>query len=393
MQVLALGTLMLLFSCADRNPPLPKNAIPITYTYYILIEGNVDGVKGNFLLDTGADNLYLDSIFYGENKFKYNKINKYTIGGIGTSRQNIIAIGDSIDFTFAGNHYRTSDVNVLMLKSIGGDYIDGLLGTDYFFKQNVLEINYNRLYIKTYPSIDSANITGYTKIPMEFDGYNIFIPMSIAINSTTSLNGRFMLDIGFPSCILTSSTVHLHQLDKRITHKVRYYTKYAGVGGESAGYDFICDSVKIADYSFNNVTFSYSTDTAGVLESTNYYGILGGNLLERFNLIFDFSNKDLYIKPSSIFSKPFIYDRLGFTFIDRFKTRGGWIVASLTEGSEAEKVGLLCDDKILKVNGIPVQTVHYTQQKHFFDQFSEVKLELLRKDSLITKRFKLIPLL
>jgi len=34
-------------------------------------------------------------------------------------------------------------------------------------------------------------------------------------------------------------------------------------------------------------------------------GVIANNLLRRFNLIFDYSNKKLYIKPNTHFSEPF----------------------------------------------------------------------------------------
>lgn len=386
---------MVFLTTACRNTSqssveIPANAIPIVYTNYIFVTGSVDGAPCNILLDTGADNLYLDSIFYAKNGLSYPKTHFEKITGIGNSYQKILVIDDSVNFTFSNYKFQTSDVVVLMLKPTGGDYIDGLLGTS-FFLQNALKIDYINQYIENLASIDSVDLSGFASIPMLIDGHYPMIQADIKINDSLTLNSNFIVDIGSPATTISSSAVAAFKLDKNITRKVSYYTKYAGIGGDSGGYDFISDTVTVAGFNLKNVTISYSTDTAGILYEEGFGGILGGNILERFDLIFDFKDSLLYFRPNRTFNEPFIYDRMGFTFNDRCATLGGWIVASLTHGSEAEKAGLMIDDIIKKVNGKPVEQIPYIEQKHYFDDIDEATFELMRNDSLLTLSFDLIP--
>lgn len=281
---------------------------------------------------------------------------------------------------------------VLQLKPTGGDFIDGLLGTSYFM-QNALGINFIKQYIINYSSTDSINLSGFSCVNIQTIGHSPAINVAIKINDTLTISGNFIVDIGSPATTINSYAVAQYALDKNVTRKARYYTKYAGIGGDSAGYDFVSDSVSIAGFTFKKPTISYSIDTAGFFYDDGYLGILGSSLLSRFHLIFDFKNSKLYFKPNSSFNDPFIYDRMGFTFNDRSKTRGGWIVASLTEGSEAEKCGLRTDDIIKKVNGVAVESIPYLLQKSYFDNIDRVNLELQRDDSLFNVSFDLISLL
>ena len=377
---------------APNGQQIPPNAIPIVYTSYIFVQGTVDGHSCNILLDTGADNLYLDSIFYARNNLSYTKTHLEKITGIGNSYQKILVVDDSVNFTFGHNSYTTSDVVVLMLKPTGGDYIDGLLGTSYFM-QNVLKIDYFNQYIENHSSIDSVCLDGYSSIPMQIVGHSPMVELNIKINDTLTMKSSFMVDIGSPTTTISSSFVSKLNLDKQIDRKARYYTKYGGIGGDSAGYDFISDSVSLAGFILQNATISYSIDTAGIFFEDDFGGILGGNILDRFDLVFDFINSKLHLKPNATFCKPFIYDRLGFYFNDRTSTLGGWIVSSLTEKSEAEKNGLQIDDLIVKVNGVSTDEIPYIKQKHHFDDMKNVSLEVVRHDSLVTICFDLIPLL
>ena len=125
----------------------------------------------------------------------------------------------------------------------------------------------------------------------------VYIPLTIKINDAATIRGKFMIDTGSPESTLTSSVAKINNLDKNIKRKVRYYTKYGGIGGESSGYEFIADSLQISDYCLANVNMSYSEDSLGLLASEEYVGILGNNILERFNLIFDFRNIRFNLSP------------------------------------------------------------------------------------------------
>ncbi len=149
-----------------KNLPLPRNAIPVIYEDYIHIKGSVNGNEGIFLIDTGADNLYLDTLFYAAGGYSFKNLLNYRIEGVGTGYQNIIIIQDTVDFSFGNYRYKTSFVPVMKLKPIGGDFIDGLLGTAYFLN-SVLEINYSREYIQIYKSIEQGDVKGYDMVPLK----------------------------------------------------------------------------------------------------------------------------------------------------------------------------------------------------------------------------------
>lgn len=344
------------------------------------------------MLDTGADNLYLDSTFFASNNLSYNNMHTETLSGIGNELQKILVVDDSVNFNFGRACYRTSDVVILQLKPAGGDFVDGLLGTSYFM-HNALAINFVEQYLVNYASLDSVNLAGYRAVEMTSLYHSPAVSMSIHINDTLSLSGLFIVDVGSPTTTLTSAAVVQHSLDQRISHKARYYTPYGGIGGESSGYDFLSPLVRLADFNFNNVTISYSLDTAGILADEAYLGILGCNILNRFNLIFDFKNAILYLKPNCTFAAPFEYDRMGFTFNDRTASLGGWVVTSLTQGSQAERCGLKNFDLIKSVNGLPVSNIPYLAQKHFFDTLEHVDLAVERDGQLLRFSFDLIPVL
>ena len=370
---------------------LPENATPVVITGYLFIPGDADSAPGNFLIDLGADNLYLDSVFFYENKLTYENTFFANISGIGNTLKRIIVIRDSVNFTFKGYNFKTDIVPVLDLKPIGGDFVDGLLGVRYFMDK-VLEINYEHEYIIIHKGIDSVDLTHYKSIELKRVENYICAPITMKTKGVI-INGHFIIDTGYPVSSITSNASKVHNLENTITHKVEYYTDYGGIGGNSASYDFIIDSVLISEFGLNNVNMSFSVDSAGILSDGDYLGIIGNDILKRFDVIFDFANLILYLKPNKNYKTPFVFDRLGFTYVDRFKTMGGWIVTGLTVNSDAEKQGLKIDDKIISVNDIAVEDIEYTTQDEFFDNTNRVRMVVEDSSGRKTLKFNLKPLL
>ncbi|PLX05764.1 MAG: hypothetical protein C0596_18895 [Marinilabiliales bacterium] len=353
--------------------------IPITYRNHIYIKGVTDSVSGNFVFDTGATNLYFDDLFYRSNKFSYKNLKNGHITGAGTKGQDIVIIMDTVNFSFASENYETEAVPVLMLKSILGDYADGIIGLDYF-ANSVLEINYIDEYIKLYEDINLIDVTKYKKLKLEKFENRLHLPLTIYIDSINKISGLFRLDIGNGGCIsITSPVAKENELEKRIENKVGSFSKYEGVGGDSFCYYFRADSVLFSDYVLEDVTMNFSTDNAGSLAVYNHYGLLGNGILEKFDLIIDFKELYLYIKPNENIYIPFDFSSLVFGYVNRSESMGVWIVASIRENSNASKSGLKIDDQIISINGISVSEILFECQDDFFDDVDEINLEIKRK--------------
>jgi hypothetical protein len=296
---------------------------------------------------------------------------------------------DTVNFLFQNNNYKTKIVPVLKLKPILGDISDGIIGWKYF-SDKVLEINYEKEYIKIHRNISSVNISEYKRILLKQKKNKFFIPLQIILNNTTKIGGKFLLDIGSGGDIsLTSPIAKKYNLDKIIRNKVKYYTNYGGVGGKSSSYHFIADTLQIADFILEKVTMKYSIDKSGALSSDKHSGLIGNGILERFDIIIDFKENHLYIKPNDTYNSKFELSRLGFSYVDRHKTIGSWIVTGLYENSFAEINGLKIDDKIISINNIPISQIKYSEQDSFFDDLNNIILKIKRGNNIIEINIKL----
>ncbi|MDX2415164.1 MAG: hypothetical protein QNK33_08230, partial [Bacteroidales bacterium] len=361
--------LILSVACTDSKTnkvEIPEGAIPIVYRGHLYIKGSADSINGNYVFDTGASNLYYDSTYYAEGNFKYSLIYDAKLPGAGKTPQDVIVIWDTINFRFGKYTYTTKFVPVLQLKPILGDFADGILGMEYFYN-SVLEINYENEFMRIYPTIDSVDVSNFCKVELIKEANRLYIPLKVRINDSLTIDGRFQLDFGAGGTIsFTSPTSTKYKLSESVGTKTPYFTKYGGVGGESSLNFFMANSLEIGDFIFDNVTMSYNVDKSGAMASDKHLGLLGNRIYDRFDVIIDFPNNDMYLKPNENYNKPFEFSRLGFAYVDRNQTLNSWNVTGLFSGSDAETNGLKIDDKILSVNGISVDQIDYESQADFF---------------------------
>ncbi|HBN05866.1 MAG TPA: hypothetical protein DD434_08795, partial [Bacteroidales bacterium] len=103
-----------MFSCAIASNPItlnkqgnkdtlniPHDAIPFNYIRnHISLISKVDSITGNIIFDSGADGLYLDSIFFKNNPFGQFKYISAILPGIGSSGgQKVEVITDKLNFS------------------------------------------------------------------------------------------------------------------------------------------------------------------------------------------------------------------------------------------------------------------------------------------------------
>lgn len=386
---------VLFFSNQNREKEykIPKGAFPIKYHGHLYIEGEINGIKGNYVFDTGASNLYIDSTHYANNNFKHDNTFVAYLPGAGNSRQKVNVIKDPVEIIFGHNLYKTTTVPIFQLKPILGDIADGIIGINYF-KNKILEINYEKEYMQIHSSIDSLDLRKWTKIKLTLKNNQLYLPAETVINDSIKISGNYILDLGSGGSVcLTSSIAKKYNLNHNIKNKAAFFTKYGGVGGESSNYDFFAQQLKIGNFYFDNVLMNYSTDSAGALASERYLGLLGNEIFEKFHIIIDFINQDLYLKPNKSFDKKFKSPKLGFSYVNRCQTLDSWIVRGLFASSNAEKSGLRIDDRIISVNGINVKEIDLEKEYSMFKNLDEITLGIKRNEKLIEMNFSIGPII
>ncbi len=129
-----------------------------------------------------------------------------------------------------------------------------------------------------------------------------------------------------------------------------------GVGGPSTGYVMRASELTLGTVKVGPVVVSLSDQAKGAFSGSDFSGNVGGGVLKRFTVTFDYNNKIMYLKPrSGPISDTGTYDRAGLWINIG---GGGFKIVSLTKGAPAEQAGLKKDDVIVAVDGAPVGSLN-----------------------------------
>jgi len=296
----------------------------------------------NFILDTGSGGISLDSLTCVRLKIEPHASDK-TIRGIAGIRQvkfvynQKLHIGrlevDSLDF-------HVSDYDIL--SSVYGDRIDGIIGYS-FFSRYIVKLDYdsNKVYIYT---------KGYMKFPRGgflFRPVLINLPTQLArLRDAAEINARFYFDTGAGLCLLLSSdfvsdSVLLNSKKKPLP------TQAQGLGGKTDMLLTTIKELKLGPYKFRNVPTFIFDDEYNVTSYPYLGGLIGNDILRRFNVYLNYERRDFYLIPNSHYRDPFDYS---YTGLGLYWVNGQILVGDIMKGSPAEKAGFKLDDVIIAVN-------------------------------------------
>ncbi|WP_313387080.1 PDZ domain-containing protein [Chishuiella sp.] len=333
---------------------------------------------GNFIFDTGSSELYIDSLFYKKN-LNNHKIVKGKISGAGEEIKMIDVITDSVFFNIAKStsSYFSRISPLLDIKNIAGKKRDGIFGTKFFIDKKI-RLDYENQKMFLYDTINSYSFKEYKKMPLIKKGNKFFINMEVIINSV-KIKGLFLIDTGNPHTLSINNGIFS---EDNLPKNTIYIS--GGVGGQSVAHVLPASTVKIDNFIFRDVLIEVSIDKLGFLSNTDYKGIIGNKLLDKFDVIIDEQSSTLFLKRNKNFSKEIENKTLGFSFVNRTDIDKGWVVSTLYLNSKAAKNGLKIKDEILSINNTSIKSLDDEKWREEIIKRNDkvINLEILRGDKL-----------
>ena len=129
-----------------------------------------------------------------------------------------------------------------------------------------------------------------------------------------------------------------------------------GVGGPTTGYVTRGKSMTIGPVEIGSVVASLSTQNKGAFSGSDYQGNIGGGILKRFVVTFDYDHQMMYLKPlpgpvadTGTFDRSGMWINVG---------DGGFKIVDVTKGGPAEAAGLKAGDTVTAVDGKPAADIH-----------------------------------
>jgi hypothetical protein len=330
---------------------VPPPAKLLTSIPFKLLTGGIITLKAklsefpdslNFILDTGSGGISLDSTTAERIKIK-TELSDRTIRGIAGIRQVRFAYRQKLHLpglSVDSLNFHINDYDVLT--SAYGEKVDGIIGFS-FFSRYIVKIDY-----------DSSKIYVYTRGTMKYPrGGFLYKPLLVNIPVVTAtvkdkleLSPRLYFDTGAGMCLLLSQD-YVDDSALLEPKKKWYATQAEGLGGKAPMKQGVVKMVKVGPYKFRNVPAYVFADDYNVTSYPFLGGLLGNDLLRRFNLILNYEKRDLYLVPNSHFKEPFDYS---YTGLGMYLIDGEVKVVDIMPGSPAQEAGFKEGDVIISVS-------------------------------------------
>ncbi len=306
-----------------------------------------------FILDTGVRTTVLtEKTFTDLLNLTYTR--KITIPGVGGEKLIDAYVTNNVTLEISGMVGRghaliVLEEDLLQLKNYLGTSVHGILGYE-LFSRFIVEINYSKKTVTFYDPNYAKKRTRFKSYDLEIVDTKPYINAHFSLSDSVVHKGRFMIDTGASHSFLldknSDSSLYIPQ-PSLYSHLGR------GLGGELFGYISRINSVSLAPFKFDEViaTFPDSSSYELSVSAGVRNGTIGGGLLSRFVVVFDYIHEKLYLRKGRSYHKPFEYNLSGLVVkatgmrLDRYK------IVEVREGSAAEKSGVLAGDQILIING------------------------------------------
>jgi len=369
------------------SPPQPELITRFPFKLFsggvMVIRARYENVEDslNFILDTGSGGISLDSTTCDEKKITGTKTDT-TITGIGGKRK--------VSFIFNKTlHFQGLDVkglnfhinNYEILTSVYGEKVDGIIGYS-FFSLYIVKINFDSLFIEVYspgkmqyPSRGHILRPAFTSLPIQY----------LQIKDRKRFGNNFYFDTGGGLCLLLSDQ---YADDSSVLLKKRkpLLTQAEGMAGRVQMRLTVIKELKLGPYRFRNVPTYLYKDDYNVTSYPFAGGLLGNDLLRRFNMIINYGQREIHLLPNSHFNEAFDYS---YTGVGIYYVDDRIMVEDIIAGSPADKAGLKVGDEIF---GVGNNLTHNIQQYKNLLQVpnQRIRVIVLRDNALVQLIIKTI---
>jgi hypothetical protein len=410
-----------------------KVAVPlILINNLVFIPIKVNGVELNFLLDTGVEETILFSLEDNPDVSFFNS-EKINLKGLGSEDaiEGLKTTNNILEMKGVAAHHQLIYVILdqsFNLSSQIGIPVNGIIGYQ-FFRDNLVRIDYASKKVVIYKN-DELNRKRiekkFNKMPIEIEKFKPYLMGNVVMNEL-NIPVKMLIDIG------NSDSVWLFQnLSSQITVPSRNFEDFLGKGFSG---DIEGKRARIAEFSFDKydfkspiVAFPDSSSIKSVRMVQNRVGSVGGEILKRFSVVFDYKNEQLYLKKNSNFNEPFTYNKSGVEiqhnglqwvqetvkletvplsgggvtfdnsgrnitndFKYKFQLKPIYEISNIRKNSPAAKSGLQVGDLIISVNKAPAYRYSLQKLNEMFKSEEDkwIYLEIERNSQVLKFAFQL----
>ena len=231
-----------------------------------------------------------------------------------------------------------------------GRRVDGLLGSD-FLARHVVTIDYARNTITLHDGKAFEPPQGAAVVPLELSAGWPIVRGSITTPGGKVIPCRLIIDTGVRFTVALFRPFSERYALRESAAGLDDVIVGVGAGGYSRGDVGRLDQLTLGPVSFAKPVAVFSRDTSGVFGQDGPEGIVGGELLRRHRVTFDYPHARMILEPYSAQPAPFEHDMsgifLGALGPDYIKLQ----IVAVNSKTPATEAGLRIGDEIVSIDG------------------------------------------
>lgn len=349
-----------------------------------------------FILDTGVRTSILTEKAYSDIlNLQYSR--KYTIAGPGGEKLVDAYVTNNVSLDMPGVQGRghamlVLDQDYLELRNYLGTDVHGIMGYE-LFSRFIIEVDYERKTLTLMLPERFKEKRKFQWLPIHIEDTKPYITVSLEMNDTTTLSAKLLIDSGASHGLFleTSSSPKIRVPEKNVTSIVG-----RGLGGVITGQIGKINSLNLGKYNISNVITSFPDpnaymDTLKTSRSVFRNGSIGGEILSRFTVIYNFPGERIYFKKNSQYKKDFYYSLSGLTIRAKGSMLKNFEITNIRPNSASQLADLKVGDRILSVNGISASDLDLNSINGFLNSKPgrRITLQIERGGEKIKRQFRL----
>lgn len=324
-----------------------------------------------FIVDTGVRTAILTQKTFSDIlDLKYSR--KYTIAGPGGNKLvdtyitnnvtlSLPGLNDTPGIEGRGHTLLVLEQDMLELRNYLGVDVHGILGYE-LFSRFVIRIDYKKKIMTLYSPEKFKPGRKYQELPMAIEDTKPFILTPLCIDANNILTAKLLVDTGASHSLLLEPTS-----DKRIIVPQNRVSTVLGraLGGVITGKTGRIESLELGKFTLQQVITNFP-DSNSYLDTLKHSitfrnGSVGGEILSRFAVVFNFPQGKLYLKKNSDFKKPFFLNLSGLEMKAKGSKLDVYEVIDVRDLSPAKQAGMARGDLIISINGLPTKDMKLNQ--------------------------------
>jgi hypothetical protein len=355
-----------------------------------------DVIPLKFIIDTGVRTAILTQKSFSD-ILKLNYSRKYTIAGPGGEKLIDAYVANNVSLSLSGvsgkgHALLVLEEDYLELRNQLGTDVHGILGYE-LFSRFIIKIDYHHKIMTLMLPEKFKPRKSFEMIPVRIQDTKPYLLAPISINSGHSLNAKLMVDTGASHGLLLEPDT-----DPRINVPEKHVDNIIGrgLGGLITGKTARIESIELGNYVIPKVLANFP-DTDSYFSDTIKYaridrnGTLGGEILSRFTVIFNFPQEKMYLKKNSEFKKNFYFNLSGLQLKAKGSSLNVFEITDVRESSAAASAGALKGDLLVSINGISIREFRLSEINGMLNSKpgKRVRIEVLRNGEKKTIDFRL----